>query len=147
MKLVLQFFDFSTIYTELNIFQPLERTLTTAFCGKPPRNSLFLTHPSLTLCFSLIGGASCFFSPSPLFYSRPQAERRGSAVACPRRRSCPGQGSATRRSLARRPAQGIPTPPLFPNPSADSEHHGRRRDKAQPWWPATPGPRVSQMGG
>jgi hypothetical protein len=49
-------------------------------------------------------------------------------------------------SHKRRPVPSISTTPPFSNLLANLEHHGRRRDTARPRWPATLGPRGSQLG-
>jgi hypothetical protein len=117
MKLVLQFLDFSTIYTELNMFQPLEIKLATAICRKPLRISLFFTHPPLPLCSSLTGGVSYFFSPSPLC-SRPRPRRQNGGATSLAGSEAPrlpalGQRLAWRHKVA----PSSPFPPLAGQPT------------------------------
>jgi hypothetical protein len=63
----------------------------------------------------------------PFFCSRLPAERRDSRGGLPPPAIPSRTGLGNTASHARRPAQGILTPPPFPNPSADPAHHGRRQ--------------------
>jgi hypothetical protein len=107
------------MYTELIMFQPLERTLTTAFCRKPLENSLLSTHPPLPLYFSLTGGVSCFFSSSPLCpRPRPRCQDGGAT-------SLAGGKAPRLPALGQRPAWRPKVTSSSPIPPRKAAHRRR----------------------
>jgi hypothetical protein len=128
------------------MFQPKKRNQTKLFAENPLATSpLSHIHPFLSNLPLQVGPpASSPFPPS--LCSRPQAERRGSAVTCSRRRSCARPTLAARRSSRADQHRAFSLPHPYSNPPADPERHGRRRDPARPRWPAMPRPRGTQLG-
>jgi hypothetical protein len=100
------------------MFQPLERTLTTAFCRKPLRNSLFpYTSTPPSLIFSYTWGLLLLLPLPPLPTAKAETpERRRHRLG--RRRGCSAASLGSRLAWRHKVTPSSPFPPSQGSPPA-----------------------------